>query len=63
VKVHQTPTRRRESNVEGDLWETDFKQYETARFKVLTMMNVKITALWDISLCSLVNCSQHFGGT
>jgi hypothetical protein len=29
------------------------------RFQVLTMMSIKITAFWDIALCSLVETDWH----
>jgi hypothetical protein len=34
-----------------------------ARFQVLRAVNMKITAFWDVTPCSLVEMYCHFGGT
>jgi hypothetical protein len=32
------------------------------RFQVITVVSVKMTAFWDVALCSLVEVDQHFRG-
>lgn len=33
------------------------------RFEVLTAMDMNVTALWDVTPCSLIRAYQRFGGT
>jgi hypothetical protein len=41
----------------------DVSLMNCVRDKVFTVMNIKIMVFWDVTLCSLVNRYQSFGGT
>lgn len=33
------------------------------RYKVLIVTNMKVTVVWDVALCSVVEISLHFRGS